>query len=89
MPLGVDEPFGIGTVGLHRAIVTRSKKVRIGTGKRHRFKALTCSANPTLMLPLLEFVRTVDEASQNFDKYVIATQAERRCFLKALERRRV
>src|SRR6516162_1399937 len=33
MPLGVDEPFGIGTVGLHRAIVTRSEKVRIGTGK--------------------------------------------------------
>src|SRR6516162_1857603 len=82
MPLGVDEPFGIGTVGLHRAIVTRSEKVRIGTGKRHRFKALTCSANPTLMLPLLEFVRTVDEASQNFDKYVIATQAERRCLLR-------
>src|SRR6516225_4242142 len=81
MPLGVDEPFGIGTVGLHRAIVTRSKKVRIGTGKRHRFKALTCSANPTLVLPLLEFVRTVDEASQNFDKYVIATQAECRCLL--------
>src|SRR5262249_33524000 len=63
MPLSFDEPFGIGAVALRHAIVTCREKVRIGTGKRHRFKALTCSTNPTLMLPLLELVRTVDKTS--------------------------
>src|SRR6516225_7793704 len=61
-PLSFDEPFGIAAIALHHAIVTCSEKVRIGTGKRHRFKALTCSADPTLMLPLLQLVRSVDEA---------------------------
>ena len=62
-PLSFDEPFGIAAIALRHAIVTCSEKVRIGTGKRHRRKALTCSANPTLMLPLLHLVRSVDEAS--------------------------
>src|SRR6516165_4047354 len=63
MPLSFDQPFGIATVAFHHAIVACGEEIRIGTGKRHHFKALTCSANPTLILPLLKLVRPVDETT--------------------------
>ena len=63
MPLSFDEPFGIAAVAFQHTIVTCGEQIRIGTGKRHRFKARTCGANPTLILPLLKLVRPVDETT--------------------------
>src|SRR5262249_14017159 len=63
MPLSFDEPFAIAAVAFHHAVVTCGERIRVGTGKRDRFKALTRSANPISILPLLRLVRPVEEAS--------------------------
>src|SRR6516162_788007 len=80
LPLGFDEPVGIGTIAsCHPVRVVSGKEVRISTRKRHRSEGLTSGSSPLAMPLLLFLVRGIDERGEDLDQHVVAAEPEGRC----------
>src|SRR6516162_8788407 len=80
LPLGFDEPVGIGTIAFcHPVRVVSGKEVRISTRKRHRSEGLTSGSSPLAMPLLLFLVRAIDERGEDLDQHVVAAEPEGRC----------
>src|SRR5215469_18775659 len=80
VPLGGDQPVGIGTIALCQTVqVVSDKEVRISTRKRHRSEGLTSGSSPLAMPLLLFLVRPIDEGGEDLDEHVVAAEAKGCC----------
>src|SRR5215471_17206686 len=80
VPLGFDQPFDVATIAIRRTVrVGGREEIRISARKRRRLEGLQRGASPFLVTSLLEFVRPIDESSENLDEHMIAAEAEGGC----------
>ena len=79
MPLGSDQPAGVGTIAFRDTFhVASGEEVRRSARKRSRIETLKRGSRPLAMPLLLKLARPIGEHGKDLDEHMVAAEAEGR-----------